>query len=430
MCSLSHYILRFTIFFLYFSSISPTFRCLVVWSLFLSLVLLAILGASLLCLFSTFPLQGYALLSGFYPPAAFLLDVMGSGFSHRFFLHHRTQGSRNCYLVGYFTTRTKPRHKCTEAHKPKSFFFFLFSAPFSEHPLSKGNEASMKSTQLSASDSVRRFLVPDSLSQYYSNSNAMTNRTPGTSSLPPVSTKSSIRPSSQVPPLERGELNAFLTTARGTSNVLNPNCLNTQSPQSNTPSSKPVTRSLNDVWVTGMFGRAPQVATFEPEKFMEEVDGKVRIVRYLPERFERCRIQRPELIEELVEPATLADDGARLMHPQTRRRIHEMEVNGRQGEAHLRESFRQRTKLYKNCLHNYPHGALGVIESPYGGEHSGAYTNSEDLQRQNQAAMRKTKGGVVPPTVMGDALQHYDCSRQPQQNVLGASRFSQPSDLA
>lgn len=239
-------------------------------------------------------------------------------------------------------------------------------------------------------DKIAKFLVPDGGSLYASQHRSGGATPQGASSgrgLPSVY---------QAPPAERGELKAFSTISRGTSNVLDP--------QATLPPKE--LKSLQDVWKTGLFGRAPQVAEFPPERFKStDANGNVCIVRYLPERFERCKVQRPELIEEFVAPDTQNDDGARLMHPAVRRRIHDLEVNGRQGEAHLRESLRQKSKLYRTCLFNFPHGALGLAESPYS-EHSEAYINKTTLQREAAAAVRRSRGGVAPPTSMGDILQN------------------------
>ena len=203
---------------------------------------------------------------------------------------------------------------------------------------------------------------------------------------------------SQVPPLNRGDLPAFLTAARGTSNIIaHPSPDEVQTPEP--------PRELRDVWVKGLYGRASEVADFQPSSFKEVVEGKVRIVRYFPERFENCRVARPELREELVDPATLHDDGAKLMHPGLRRRIHEQEVNGKQGEAHLRESLRQKSKLYRTCLHNYPHGALGIKESPYVATNE-TYTNAATLQDQAVKAKRAQRGATEPPCQMKELLQH------------------------
>lgn len=254
------------------------------------------------------------------------------------------------------------------------------------------------SRRLPAVDRVQKFLLPDSGVVYTANSAA------------PSTSRSTLRPSHQVPPLERAELKPFSTVARGTSNVLVPNrdVLEATNPSSS------VATSLEDVWKCGMFGRAPQVAEFPPERFksVDPATGKVCIVRYIPERFERFRIQRPELVEEFVEPETLRDDGARLMSPAVRRRIHELEVNGRQGEAHLREGLRLKSKLHRTCLFNFPHGALGIAESPYssGSAATGeaatmAYRNAESLQQLDAVAKRRCRGGTAPQTSMADIIQ-------------------------
>jgi hypothetical protein len=205
--------------------------------------------------------------------------------------------------------------------------------------------------------------------------------------------------------MERGELNAFMITSRGSANLIAPQpTLPAIAPQEPT-GTKPMS-DLGDVWKTSLYGRAPQVANFDPKKFMAENDDhKVCIVRYLPERFERGRVQRPELVEEFVEPETLHDDGARLMHPQVRRRIHEQEVNGKQGEAHLRECLREKSKIYRTCLFNYPHGALGLKDSPYTAN-SAAYLNTDTLASQSRASLRRSKAGQAPPCTIGEVLQH------------------------
>jgi hypothetical protein len=217
---------------------------------------------------------------------------------------------------------------------------------------------------------------------------------------------SSLRPSHQIPPMDRGELNAFMVSSRGTANLIAPKASSTLPPIGEQPAPPAHLKGLSDVWETSLYGRAPQVATFDPKKFMAENDEKkVCIVRFLPERFERGRVQRPELVEEYINPATLHDDGARLMHPHTRRQIHEQEVNGRQGEHHLRECLREKSKIYRTCLHNYPHGALGLKDSPYT-DNATAYSNAATLAAQSRAAMRRSKAGTTPASTIGEVLQH------------------------
>lgn len=216
---------------------------------------------------------------------------------------------------------------------------------------------------------------------------------------------SSLRPSHQIPPMDRGELSAFMVTSRGTANIIAPKPGGLLPPVTDAPAPTHL-KSLTDVWETSLYGRAPQVATFNPARFMAKgEDGKICIVRFLPERFERGRVQRPELVEEHVEPSTLHDDGARLMHPHVRRHIHEQEVNGRQGEAHLRECLREKSKVYRTCLHNYPHGALGLKDSPYT-ENAAAYSNASTLAAQSRAAMRRSKAGQTPASTIGEVLMH------------------------
>jgi hypothetical protein len=217
---------------------------------------------------------------------------------------------------------------------------------------------------------------------------------------------SSLRPSHQIPPMDRGELNAFMVSSRGTANLIAPKASSTLPPIGEQPAPPAHLKGLSDVWETSLYGRAPQVAIFDPKKFMAENDEKkVCIVRFLPERFERGRVQRPELVEEYINPATLHDDGARLMHPHTRRQIHEQEVNGRQGEHHLRECLREKSKIYRTCLHNYPHGALGLKDSPYT-DNATAYSNAATLAAQSRAAMRRSKAGTTPASTIGEVLQH------------------------
>ncbi len=197
------------------------------------------------------------------------------------------------------------------------------------------------------------------------------------------------RPVAQVPPMERGELSAFLSTARGTSNVIAPSFL----PEKTT--------TLDHVWKTSLYGKAPQVPSIDPKGFKQaNEDGSVRIVRYLPERFERYRVQRPEMIEDTVDGTSLTDDGARLMHPTERRRLHDTFVNSMDGERALRESLRNRSKLMRTCCKNFPHGALGIAKSPE------AYPNAEKLQNESRAAGRRSKGGQAPPSIIGSVLYH------------------------
>jgi hypothetical protein len=203
------------------------------------------------------------------------------------------------------------------------------------------------------------------------------------------------RPVAQVPPMERGELAAFLSTSRGTSNIIAPTFVPER------------TTALDDVWKTSLYGKAPQVPAIDPKGFKQaNEDGTVRIVRYLPERFERCRVQRPEMIEDTVDAKLLADDGARLMHPTERRRIHDTFVNSMDGERALRESLRTRSKLMRTCCKNFPHGALGISESPYRPNAGEAYPNAEALQLESRAAARRSKGGQAPPSTIGSVLQH------------------------
>lgn len=248
------------------------------------------------------------------------------------------------------------------------------------------------STLRRTNDSLDRFLLPPAThtNQVKSLPQGGSHRQDGVADYVPTK--------SQVPPLHRSDLPAFLTASRGTSNIIaHPSPGDEAPPQ---PS-----RELRDVWIKGLYGRASEVADFRPSSFMEEVEGKVRIVRYFPERFENCRVARPELREELVDPSTLHDDGAKLMHPAMRRRIHEQEVNGKQGEAHLRESLRQKSKLYRTCLHNYPHGALGIKESPYVASNE-TYSNATTLADQAAKAKRSLRGAAEPPCQMKDLLQH------------------------
>ena len=111
------------------------------------------------------------------------------------------------------------------------------------------------------------------------------------------------------------------------------------------------------------------------------------------------------MIEDVVDAKFISDDGARLMHPTERRRIHDTFVNSMDGERALRESLRNRSKLMRTCCKNFPHGALGIYESPYtnAGE---AYPNAEDLRKQSIAGARRSKGGQVPPSTIGSVLQH------------------------
>jgi len=229
--------------------------------------------------------------------------------------------------------------------------------------------------------------------------------------LPPVlattiatrSTKNSERGPLQRPPLERGEFAGFQSTFRGTSNLLQHDA---PSPEKSKPGGNAKACSLHDVWVAGMYGKARQIPDLKPEGIgRETTDGQVRIVRYVPERFERGQVQRPEMKEEVVQSSILFNDGASLMHPKTRRLAHELTVNSAQGEAALRESLRMRTKLHRTCATNYPHGALGIAESPYG-ETGGALYHSKELQLSATRSQRRGKAGVTPPSTIGDVLAH------------------------
>lgn len=249
----------------------------------------------------------------------------------------------------------------------------------------------------SRKNDISRFLVPGGGLYAQSADHGTSQRSAG----------SSLRPSHQIPPMERGELSAFMVTSRGTANLIAPQSTSSNGvlPAIDGPP-REHQKGLSDVWQTSLYGRAPQVATFDPKKFMSEnSDHKVCIVRFLPERFERGRVQRPELVEEFVEPSTLHDDGARLMHPHVRRQIHEQEINGKQGEAHLRECLRGRSKIYRTCLKNYPHGALGLKDSPYT-QNAEAYSNAEALAAQSRAAMRRSKAGQTPASTIGEVLRH------------------------
>lgn len=202
----------------------------------------------------------------------------------------------------------------------------------------------------------------------------------------------------QVPAIDRGELRAFQSNARGTSNLLAPTAVN----DVQAPTGKE--KSLKDVWKKSLFNQAPQIAEIDVET-INRVDekGNVKIVRYLPDRFERGRVQAPQMIVEEVSAGVLHDEGERLMHPQQRRAAHDATVNARQGELALRDGYRAKSKMERTCRMNYPHGALSLAENPYG-ENSAIFNNAPALQKQNKAAIRKGRGGRAPCDTMGKAL--------------------------
>lgn len=190
-------------------------------------------------------------------------------------------------------------------------------------------------------------------------------------------------PLDQVPPIERGELPAFLTVARGTPNML-----------ATTPTES-AKCSLDSIWRKGMFSQAPQLLEMDPSGLgTVNAEGKLKVARMVPERFENCRVQRPQMTFEEVPAHDLFGSEEGLIHPQTRRWAHDTAVNSRLGLQCAREALRQKSKLYKACRINYPHGVLGCLESPYSG--SDVYTNSAELERECQKATRKGRGGKAP----------------------------------
>ena len=225
------------------------------------------------------------------------------------------------------------------------------------------------------------------------------------SSLPQISRHD--RHVTQAPPIQAGDLAAFQTTARGTANVLVP--AEQQKKTLGTAPGKKL-KSLDDVWEKAIFGKAGEVKDIKVEELnkVDPATGKMKVARYQPERFERGKVQRPHMVVEEVEAAMLHDDGTHVMHPKVRRTAHDASVNIRQAELELREALRIKGKLMKTCAMNYPHGALGVKDSPYEEEDDSlAYRqNAATLRAQNQAAVRKSKGGKTPACTIGTLLQH------------------------
>lgn len=108
----------------------------------------------------------------------------------------------------------------------------------------------------------------------------------------------------QVPPIDRGELPAFQTIYRET-----PNLLGTDG-QCQRP-----TKTLKDVWQKALFDQAAEIPNIDI-KDINKVDesGKKKILRYVPDRFERARVQRPVMTLAEVDVKDLSAE-EKVMHP-------------------------------------------------------------------------------------------------------------------
>ena len=203
----------------------------------------------------------------------------------------------------------------------------------------------------------------------------------------------------QVPPADRGELKAFQTVARGTANVL----------AAGRPEEGKPLKGLKDIWAKSQFKQAPEVLELDVSLLSASPDanGKKKIVRLIPERFERGRVQRPKMMIEEVDVTEVYGDDEGLKHPSQRRWAHDTAVNARLGAQALKEAHMQKTKLSKNLRFNYPHGALGFEESPYDASRDAEhiYSNGEQLQKETSAANRKGRGGKAPKGVLGGLLK-------------------------
>lgn len=177
-------------------------------------------------------------------------------------------------------------------------------------------------------------------------------------------------------------------------------------------------RSLRDVWLKGMFGKAPELPNIDRSRIGVVDDARhTKTVLQLtaPEQFAFGRVQRPHVA--LVEIPLLsavgsgggdeADDG-RVRHPKVRLAQHRAEVVGREAELALRDAYRAKGKLQKTCAINHPYGALGCMESPDHptvGDASIYGPSAAALQQQWVASQRKAKGnGMQRESVVGSIL--------------------------
>ena len=201
----------------------------------------------------------------------------------------------------------------------------------------------------------------------------------------------------QVPPMQRGEMKAFLTNGRQSSSVIAPLAVG-------------ITKtSLGDVWDKAMFPKAAELRDVHVEEVLK-VDPRtntVKVPRYVPERFERGRVQQPHVTIEETDATFLTDDGAFLMSHKERRRRHDTLINCKIGEVALKEAFAARTKLFKTCENNYPHGALGIVDSPFGIQNTCYHANAEAYKQQDRVALRRSKGAGLPlVATIQDVLRH------------------------
>lgn len=207
---------------------------------------------------------------------------------------------------------------------------------------------------------------------------------------------------SEAPP--RQEMKTFMTTFRDTPNTVahtHRGAVDDTNPQ--------MQRSLEEVWLKGMYSKPAEMRDIDPTQVLkvDPATGLMIVPRYIPERFERGRVQQPHVTLEKVDPALFKSEGSTFMTPAERRKQHDTIVNCRLGEEALRDAYRARNKLMLTSQKKYPHGVANVIESPFNQQGSVYDANRVELLHQQRVANRIGKGhGLQQPESMKGLLAH------------------------